>query len=397
MPTGLDALTVQVRSAADDIDAADWRAVTAGRGFYSSPRWLAFLEADSRYDVWYLVVRDADAVLAVLPVYLDAGVVHAGVDAFYDPATVFNSALRDPSRWRPALLAGGRAGYETELLLLPGLPPAARQQVLSALVARLAKLAAAWGVDATALMYLSSDTAVELTSVTGASPLLTTVSAGIPLDGCDTFDDYLNGLSAHRRRRIRSEIRDFSSGGFTVRHTRLSESVDRIAPLLAEHHGRYGHADTPDMLGAHFTQQAEHLDDLSHVLLCSDGATTVGALLIYEWDRVWYARAVGFADGVRGQSSAFFNLVYYLPIRAAIERGARGYEVGPSTIGAKVKRGAVLAPRWSLLIGPDDVADGWNDRELTRWSEELRTIGHPDVTPGWRAALGHRAAEGDLT
>jgi predicted N-acyltransferase len=249
-------------------------------------------------------------------------------------------------------------------------------------------------VDATALMYLSAEDAAELAPVTGARPMLTTVSAGIPLDGCDTFDDYLAGLSAHRRRRIRSEVRDFASGGFTVRHVRLSEAVDRIAGLLAEHHGRYGLADTPTMLGAHFAQHAEHLDDLSHVLLCSDGATTVGALLIYEWDHVWYARAVGFADGLRGQSSAFFNLVYYLPIRAAIERGIRGYEVGPSTIGAKVKRGAVLTPKWSLLIGAgDSIADTWNDVELARWSEELRTIGHADVTAEWRASLSHHPAD----
>jgi hypothetical protein len=397
MPTGLDALTVQVCGGVDDIDAADWRAVTQGRGFYSSPRWLALIEADSRYDVWYLVVRDADTVLAVLPVYLDAGVVQAGVDAFYDPATVFGSVLPEPGRWRPALLAGGRAGYETELLLRPGLSAPVRRHVLAALTTRLAKLGAAWGVDGIALMYLSAEDAAELAPVTGARPMLTTVSAGIPLDGCATFDDYLARLSAHRRRRVRSEIRDFSSGGFTVRHTRLSESVDRIAGLLAEHHGRYGLADTPALLGGHFAQHAEHLDDLSHVLLCSDGATTVGALLIYEWDHIWYARAVGFADGLRGQSSAFFNLVYYLPIRAAIECGARGYEVGPSTIGAKVKRGAMLSPKWSLLIGPDDVADTWNDRELARWSEELRTIGHPDVTAEWRSVLGRHDNDPETT
>ena len=401
MPTGLDAptvpeaLTVQVCGGAADIDAADWQAVTAGRGFYSSPRWLALIEADSRYDVWYLVVRNGIEVLAVLPVYLDAGVVQAGVDAFYDPGTVFGTALRAPDRWRPALLAGGRAGYDTDLLLRPGLPTPLRRQVLAALTGRLSKLARAWGVDVTALMYLSGEDAAELAPVTGAPPLLTTVGAGIPLDGCTTFDDYLAGLSGHRRRRVGSEIREFEKGPFTVRHVRLSDAVDRIAALLAEHHGRYGIADTPAMLGGHFAQHAEHLDDLSHVLLCEDTGITVGALLIYEWDQVWYARAVGFADGLRGQASAFFNLVYYLPIRAAIERGIRGYEVGPSTIGAKVKRGAVLTPRWSLLIGGDPaladeawtMADGWNDTQLSRWSEDLRAMGHPEVTDEWRANL----------
>jgi hypothetical protein len=384
-------LTVHVLGAVDEITEADWRAVTRGRGFYSSPRWLRLVEDDPWHDVWYLAVRDEARLLGVLPVYLATGPRQAAVDAFYDPAAVFvePSGAGDPARWRPALVAGGRAGYETELLLRPGLPAATRREVLAAIVARLRRLAKVWGVDATAFMYLTPDAARELGPVLGARPLLATASASVPLAGCDTFDDYLGRLGGHRRRRVRHEIQEFARGGLTIREARLSDTVGVLAPLLAEHHGRYGLAEDGAMLAAHLGRHAEHLDDLARVLLCQDGGRTVGALLAYEWEDGWYARAVGLADGLRG---AYFNLVYYEPIRLAVQRGAARYAVGPSTIGAKVKRGAVLEPRWSLLDGTDRVAAdisrlsaGWNDQQLKEWDEQLRQIGHEAGTETWSA------------
>lgn len=397
MTSGLDELTVRVVDTVDGIGADDWRAVTAERGFYSSPRWLRFLEADPAYDVWYLVAGDGDGILGVLPIYLSVTGARAGVDTFYDPAAVFvqPAGVGDPARWRPALLAGGRAGYDTELLLRPGLASATRQQVVAALVARLARLGVAWGVAASAFMYLTPGAAAELAPVVGTPPLLTDITAAVHLDGCESFDDYLGRLSAHRRRRIGHEMREFAASGFDVRAARLADVVEVVAPLMAAHHGRYGLPDSRQMLAAHLYQHAEHLGDLGHVLLCEDGGHTVGALLIYEWADAWYARAVGLADGLRGQASVYFNLVYYLPIRRAVERGMRRYVVGPSTLGAKVKRGADLEPRWSLLVGAGDLASdvgrlslGWNDRQLRRWQADLRAVGHELPTAAWRSPGG---------
>jgi hypothetical protein len=385
-------LTVQVIGAVDEIGDADWRAVTQGRGFYSSPRWLRFVEDDPWHDVWYLAVRDDVHLLGVLPVYLASGPDQAAIDAFYDPGAVFvePAGLGDPARWRPALVAGGRAGYETELLLRPGLSASTRRDVLAAMVSRLRRLGKAWGAAATAFMYLTPDAARELAPVLGAQPLLATASSAIPLAGCATFDDYLDRLGGHRRRRVRHEILEFERSGLTIREARLSDTVGVLAPLLTEHHGRYGLTDSREMLAAHLGKHAEHLDDLAHVLLCQDGGTTVGALLAYEWEDGWYARAVGLADGLRG---AYFNLVYYAPIRMAVERGAGRYVVGPSTIGAKVKRGAVLEPRWSLLDGTGHLADdleqlsvSWNDQQRKEWDERLHQIGHEVSTETWSVA-----------
>jgi predicted N-acyltransferase len=233
-------------------------------------------------------------------------------------------------------------------------------------------------------MYLTPSAAAELAPVVGTPLLLTDLTATVRLDGCDSFDDYLGRLTAHRRRRIGHEMREFAASGFDIRVARLADVVEVVAPLIASHHGRYGLSDSREMLAAHLSQHAEHLGDLGQVLLLSEhGGRTVGALLIYEWADAWYARAVGLADGVRGQASAYFNLVYDAPIRRAVEHGMRRYVVGPSKLGAKVKRGADLEPRWSLLVGTGDLdavvrrlSLGWNDRQLRGWQAELRGIGH---------------------
>jgi predicted N-acyltransferase len=244
-------------------------------------------------------------------------------------------------------------------------------------------------------MYLTPSAAAELAPVVGTPPLLTDLTATVCLDGCDSFDDYLSRLTAHRRRRIGHEMREFAASGLDIRVARLADVVEVVAPLIASHHSRYGLSDSREMLAAHLSQHAEHLGDLGHVLLCEDGGRTVGALLIYEWADAWYARAVGLADGLRRQVSAYFNLVYYVPIRWAVEHGMRRYVVGPSKLGAKVKRGADLEPRWSLLVGTGDLAAdvrrlslGWNDRQLRRWQAELQGIGHELPAAAWPSPSG---------
>ena len=378
MQTPLD---VQVLGAVQDLGDDDWQAVTAGRGFYSSPRWLAFLEDDPWHDVWYVAVREGPALLGVLPVYLRSGPGQAGADAFYDPATVLfePAGVAGAEAWRPALLAGGRVGYETELLLRPGLTPGRRAEVLAAMTDRVARLGSAWGVDGTAFMYLTPAAAAELSPVLDAQPLLADVSAAVRLDGCDTFDDYLGLLSGHRRRRIRHEMREFRRDGLSIRPGGLADNVDVLARLMAEHHGRYGLADDEKMLRVHLAAHAAHLGDLARVLLCCDGRTVVGGLLAYEWDGTWYARAVGLADGLRG---AYFELVYYEPIRLAVERGGTRYVVGPGTLDAKLNRGASLEVRWSLLTGSPRVAPAlrtltgvWNERQIPHWRQRLGQLG----------------------
>jgi predicted N-acyltransferase len=210
-----------------------------------------------------------------------------------------------------------------------------------------------------------------------AQPLLTDLTTVLDLDGVSGVDDYLARLSPHRRGRVRRELRDFAASDLGLRWTTLGESAAAIAPLLATHHQRYGHADTTAMLTMHLTLQAQALDDLSHVLLCEQDGQLLGALVAYEWDGVWYARIAAAGAGLRGHAFAFFSMVFYAPVLAAIEHGARSYVLGPSGLRTKMKRGASVQTRWSLLAGEGaldaDVAQlstRWPAAATERWLRE---------------------------
>jgi len=394
MPTASDP-EIAVLDSIDQIGDSKWSALAAGRGFYSSAPWHRFLEGEPSHDVWYVVARTDGLLVGIMPVYLHAGGPAGGVDRFYDPRAVFGA--QEPERTSATMLLGGRVGYETELLLRPGLDPTARARVVGSLVDRCRKLAGAWAHGEIASMYLTPGSAAELAPAFAAEPLLTDVNAAIPLDGLASFEGFLQRLSAHRRRRVAREIRDFAASPYRLRTGRLSECHEIAGGLLAQLHRRHGHADTPEMLVAYLGRQAGHLDALSHVIVCERAGTPIGFLLVYEWEGVWYARAAGLADGLRGASAVLFNVVYYTAIREALERGIRNYSVGPRSLRTKLLRGAELQPCWSLVdvdgLTPVTAAS-WNEAQLARWDAELAGL-HPPVASSWRHAAGLAVATRD--
>jgi hypothetical protein len=379
---------ITVLGSAGDLSDAEWSALSAGRGLYAGAAWHRFLESDPSYDVWYVTARSWEGVLlGVMPVYLHVGGPRGGVDRFYDPRVLFTGA--EPAPMGATLLLGGRAGYETPLLLHQGLAAGERAGVQAALLERCRRLADAWGADGLAALYLPSAAAGELAGAFGGrEPLITDADAVIALDGMRSLHDYLRGLSGHRRQRVAREIRDFDESSYRLRTGRLSDWLTVGARLIAELHCRHGHADTPEMIALHLAQQAEHLDEHSHVTVCERAGAAVGFLLAYEWEGAWYARAAGAVDGLRGSSSALFNVVYYAAIRQALERGVRRYHVGPGSLRTKVLRGAHLEPRWSIVDVDGLEPGGWNDGRLTAWDAELVALGLPPTAADWARAAG---------
>jgi predicted N-acyltransferase len=112
--------------------------------------------------------------------------------------------------------------------------------------------------------------------------------------------------------------------------------------------------------------------------------------LFFEWEEVLYARSFGIDyDHTENSSCAYFNLLFYEPIKYAVEHDLIGIHFGPATP-AKAARGAQIRPLWSLIIGadPDSLPDGgrvvaWNQRQLAAWQKVYRDFA---VQPGGEPA-----------
>ena len=92
--------------------------------------------------------------------------------------------------------------------------------------------------------------------------------------------------------------------------------------------------------------------------ICSPVSTTwdlVGFALLYRWRHELYARIVGFDyERLPPDSRVYFTIMFYEPIRYAITNGIKVIDYGLETGDAKVGRGCVLAPRWSVTYNAAD-------------------------------------------
>ncbi|WP_051966858.1 GNAT family N-acetyltransferase [Kitasatospora mediocidica] len=338
----------------------------AGPHFYSSAGSLA------------MAARDRQGI---------TGAVHAG-PADAPDAAVAVTALRDerggangwadiltarglPAPAQRALMVGPRRGYQSHLL--PG-AAATREQAAALLLPRLRATAAdpglraalggdATGTAGTALPCVAMHTsAADLAALRSAGvdtpPVLVHLDAWLPVRP-GGWEGYLAGQPSRRRSLIRKERRRFAESGLRVERLPLTACADEAALLLAQTGRRYGGTVDPVALAAEFRLQETLLGVPGEVLLCRDqDGRAIGFSLLYHWGDTFYLRAAGFDYDRLPGVTEYFNLVYYLPLEIAAERGARWLHAGIKASQAKAMRGAELRGLWLLDLSPDSPLHG---------------------------------------
>jgi hypothetical protein len=157
---------------------------------------------------------------------------------------------------------------------------------------------------------------------------------------------------------MKREIELFHSSGPRIVETTLSECCEEVGPLLGNLHRKHGAEDSDADTTRYLKSQAAVLDNASRVFLEVEQDRPVGFSLCYEWGNELHVRVVGFNYDCSSRF-AYFNLAYYLPLEYAIGRGMDCIHVGAGTYGAKVSRGGVLEPLWSVVWPPDDQDAAW--------------------------------------
>jgi uncharacterized protein len=337
---------VTCHSSIHELPAAAWDELTGGN-IYLSHRWLSVVERDSQPPPVYLAAWSSDGLLAGgLPVYR---LEQAPGNHLSDPASVV-SDRPGADDWYPALLGGTRIGYASSILADGGLPADGQVTVCRVLLDALVGYAADGGFASSSLLYLNQVGAEQVARVPGW-PLVFSSAEAVLAVTWPSFEEYLAGMSRHWRANVRADLRHFSQSRLEFRLVPLSEVVADAAPLAVNVQHKYGHQSSPVRQVRFFGDVAEQLGDHALVFGCFDGSRLIGFGLAFQWQDTLYIRSAGFDYDALLRQGEHFMVMYYEPIRYAIEHNLAWIHFGTESFAAKVQRGCSLRPLWSAGRG----------------------------------------------
>lgn len=310
----------------------------AGRGFYSSSKWLDFCATEYGARVEAVVAAGSGTAAEVaVPVFSGADLTGSSSD--------WNAQLAGrslPTLPADGFLVGPREGYQTQILRTTPQPaPGAVSRLLAELRARAAD-------EACVAMYLNTED-VRLFRAAGASApaVLLECDAWIPVPE-GGFDTWITELTAKRRNSVGKEMAAFTAAGYRIRHLPLRECSADIVALAVSTESKYGFESGMAEDLATFHKHEQCLGDDAMVALCTRDDTPVGFCLYYEWHDTVFLRWAGFDYSRLRNAFEYFNLLYYEQLRRAAERNIRWIHAGVKASKAKVLRGAVIRPLWLL-------------------------------------------------
>jgi uncharacterized protein len=333
---------VTCHSSVEELPAAAWDALTGGN-IYLSHRWLRVVEGDSQPPPVYLAAWSSGGLLVGgLPVYR---LEQAPGNRLSDPASVV-SDRPGADGWYPALLGGARIGYASSILVDAGRPADDQAAICQALLDALAGYAADGGFASSSLLYLNQAGTGQVAGVHGWPLVFSSAEAVLPVTW-SSFEEYLAGMSRHRRANARSDLRHFSQSRLELRVVPLGEVVTAAAPMAVNVQHKYGHQSSPVRQVRFFGDCAAQLGDDALVFGCYDGSRLIGFGLAFQWLDTLYIRSAGFDYDALPRQGEHFMVMYYEPVRYAIEHGLARVHFGTESFAAKVQRGCSLRPLWS--------------------------------------------------
>ncbi len=187
--------------------------------------------------------------------------------------------------------------------------------------------------------------------------------------GLDSFDDYLDTLTADKRRKVRAERRKVAQAGVSL-HTVLGHqaSAEQWAFFARCYAATYrAHGSSPYLNRDFFARIAATMgEQILLVLALRDGRPIAATMSLFD-DQVFYGRYWGATEQV---NSLHFEACYYTPIEFCIARGLRVFEGGAQGE-HKLARGFVPVRTTSLhWLAHPEFAQAV-DRYLSRESRQI--------------------------
>ncbi len=330
-----------IRSLAD-VDAAEWNALPGADAPFLRHEFLLALETSgcatpaTGWDARHLLLREPGGALAgAIPLYLKS---HSWGEFVFDFA------------WADAYHRAGLAYYPRLVSAVPFTPAtgprilAAGDEARAALVHAARALVDDIGVSSLHVLFLRAEDRGTLE----AEGLLPRLDCQFHWrnDGYGTYDDFLAGFTAEKRKKLRRERRRVQEAGIACRTLTGADLDERLLGVIhglhADTFARHGHA--PYLNLAFFTELARAMPENLVVELASLGGEPVACAIMLRGSDTLYGRYWGASGDFH---SLHFELCYHRGVEYCIREGLARFE--PGTQGEhKLLRGFLPTPVWSM-------------------------------------------------
>ena len=169
-----------------------------------------------------------------------------------------------------------------------------------------------------------------------------------------SFDEYISLLPQQFRTIVRRDTRTILDSELRVEVMRLSECMGFLPSLWDAVEVSHGSKPNLELRCSMLNAQAKTMDNISSVFVVKDSANRViSASLYYEYNGEIHCRLVGVDYERAKPTGAYFEAMYYAPIRYAIHEKLQKVCFGIDAFTAKIIRGSELRPLFTLYVGQD--------------------------------------------
>jgi hypothetical protein len=334
-----------IASAGDPRCMEDWGELASTGSHYSTAHWLHFSDMLGKPRSQYWTLRRGGCAAAALSTHWWPEEVSKDYTA--------HRMVHTPHSEEPVLTLGGRRGFLSSVLLCPSLDDHQQADALGELMRT--------GLDAVPEAggrwwwpYLRSDDLGMVTRAAlrafGHPPGLHFVGAdcAIPLVGRSLEEHVASLPGTQRRTNFRREQRRFAESCLRIERLALSDTYERLGPMLANVQQKYGQpqtaAEMTEVLSLHVVLMHEH----AVVFGCLAEDRLIGFSLCYRWGQTLTVRALGFDYDHLVGADEYGIVAIHAPLRYCYEEGLRQLHLGIDSYPAKIRRGAVPRPLWAL-------------------------------------------------
>ncbi|MFD4410840.1 MULTISPECIES: GNAT family N-acetyltransferase [unclassified Streptomyces] len=357
-----------VRPVADaaGLPAAGWDGLLGAEDFFQTSRWLAVQERNSGTTMDFLVQhRDGRPVAGLVAAWADDSVpwLLARPDAMLSRAledggtpeavaVLDEVAQGDPAALLPSLVCGGRHLGRTR----PPAGPDALPSDVEALVERAEQLGAERGAATVCFPHVDvRDTGlVALLRRRGYRSHLSAHYAWLPIPP-GGWDQFLEEMSKHRRRRVRLERRALAEAKVEVHLEPLTKALaPRLGELDCNLLRKYGNPASPEHSAGLLSWISEVMGDDAMVSVARKDGSIIGFGMVLRsrarGEEQWFGHRAGFDYDAQGKLPLYYDVLYYRVLEAAAREGVSVLHAGIGSVEAKLARGCLASEEHSFLL-----------------------------------------------